>query len=65
VTLIRINETRLLNNLASLANIGKTPDGGVSRPALSEADLVGREWFKQKIQEAGPYAILPCGIGLA
>jgi len=51
--MLRINKQRLLTNLASLANIGKTPDGGVSRPALSEADLAGREWFKQKIEEAG------------
>jgi len=51
--MLRIDEKRLLNNLNSLAQIGCTPDGGVSRPALSEADAAGRAWFKRKVQEAG------------
>lgn len=51
--MLTINATRLLSNLESLAQIGRTPASGVSRPALSEADVAGRDWFRQRIQEAG------------
>ena len=51
--MLKINANRLLENLESLAQIGRTSDGGVSRPALSEADAAGRAWFKRKVQEAG------------
>ncbi len=51
--MLKINEKRLLENLESLAKTGRTPDGGVSRPALSEADAAGRAWFKRKVKEAG------------
>ena len=51
--MLKINEERLLNNLRSLWQIGATADGGVSRPALSEADMQGRAWFKEKVEAAG------------
>jgi len=51
--MLKINATRLLDNLRSLAQIGRTPDGGVSRPALSENDVAGRAWFKARVEEAG------------
>lgn len=51
--MLKINAYRLLENLESLAQIGRTPDGGVSRPALSEDDAAGRAWFKRKVKEAG------------
>lgn len=51
--LLHINEERLLSDLRSLAKIGATVDGGVHRPALSEADLAGREWYRQSIRKAG------------
>ena len=51
--LIHINEDRLLSDLRDLAQIGATEEGGVHRPALSEADLAGREWFRQNIRKAG------------
>jgi N-carbamoyl-L-amino-acid hydrolase len=50
---LRIKTDRLLNDLASLAQIGRTPDGGVNRPALSAADLEARRWFRARAQEAG------------
>ena len=49
----RINEDRLLNDLKDLARIGATADGGVSRPALTAADIEGRRWFQAKIAEVG------------
>ncbi len=51
--MLRINETRLLNDLKELARIGATADGGVSRPALTPADIESRRWFQAKIAEAG------------
>lgn len=49
---LRINAERLLADLAALAEIGKTPDGGVHRPALSEPDLEARQWFLTRAREA-------------
>ena len=51
--MLRINESRLLEDLEALAKIGGTPDGGVSRPAMSPADVAGREWFRGRVEAAG------------
>lgn len=51
--MLRINEERFLSDLKELAQIGATPDGGVSRQALTPADIEGRRWFQGKIAEAG------------
>lgn len=51
--MLEINADRLLNDLEELAEIGATPDGGVSRPAMSPADVEGREWFRAKVEAAG------------
>jgi len=50
--MLKINETRLLNDIAELARIGATPAGGVSRPALTPADIEGRRWYQERIAEA-------------
>jgi len=50
---LRINAGRLLTDLADLARIGATPEGGVHRPALSEADLAARAWFRARAEAAG------------
>ena len=51
--MLHVNAPRLLDDLAALAQIGATPEGGVSRPALSPADLEGRAWFRQRVIAAG------------
>ncbi len=51
--MLKINTTRLIQNIEALAQIGRTAVGGVSRPALSEADLAGRRWFEQQVKSAG------------
>jgi len=51
--MLTINTDRLLNDINELAQIGATPDGGVSRSALTPADIEGRKWFKNKIADAG------------
>ncbi len=46
---LRVDGSRLLDRLRALAQIGATPEGGVNRPAYSEADLQARaqvrEWM--------------------
>ena len=42
--MLEINAARLLADLEVLAAIGQTPEGGVSRLALSAADRVGCGW---------------------
>ena len=49
---MRINIDRLQSDLESLAQIGRTPEGGVSRPSFSSADMKAREWFVQKLNDA-------------
>jgi len=49
---VKINIERLQNDLTELAQIGSNPDGGVSRPSFSPADLEAREWFKDKLCSA-------------
>ena len=43
-----IHMTRLKNEILELANIGRDPQDGISRPSFSEADLKAREWLKGK-----------------
>jgi beta-ureidopropionase / N-carbamoyl-L-amino-acid hydrolase len=50
---LRINPERLKRNFEALAKIGATGDGGVHRPALSEAHLAARAWFRQQVEAAG------------
>ena len=50
---IRVNEGRLRKDLEDLGKFGEEPDGGILRPALSDADLKARDWFKGRMRDAG------------
>jgi N-carbamoyl-L-amino-acid hydrolase len=50
---IRIDLDRLKDDLESLAKIGLNPNGGITRPSFSQADLEARAWLKEKIKGAG------------
>jgi N-carbamoyl-L-amino-acid hydrolase len=50
---IRINIDRLKNDIEDLGQIGKDPNGGISRPSFSKADLEARQWLKDRIGNAG------------
>jgi N-carbamoyl-L-amino-acid hydrolase len=50
---MNINLGRLRKNLEELGRIGREPNGGVSRPSFSKADLEARAWLKDKIEDAG------------
>jgi N-carbamoyl-L-amino-acid hydrolase len=51
--MLKINAQRLLDDLEALGQIGRTPQGGVSRPAMSPADAEGRAWFRARVEAAG------------
>lgn len=51
--MIRIDPARLMGDLEALGAIGRTPEGGVSRPSWSEADLQARHWLMERIAAAG------------
>ena len=50
---LRINSTRLFDSFSDLSAIGATGDGGVNRPALNEAHLAARDWFRTEVESAG------------
>jgi len=52
-SLIKVKGERLRKDLEDLGKFGEEPDGGILRPALSDADLKAREWFKARMREAG------------
>ncbi|MBN1564448.1 MAG: Zn-dependent hydrolase, partial [Anaerolineae bacterium] len=42
-----------LADLQALGEIGRTPAGGLARTTFSAADFAGREWFRQRVLDAG------------
>ena len=50
---LRVNAERFRTTFEALAAIGATPDGGVHRPAFSEAHLQARHWYLEQARLAG------------
>jgi beta-ureidopropionase / N-carbamoyl-L-amino-acid hydrolase len=50
---IRIDAGRLKADIEELAEFGRDPKGGISRPSFSRADLEARAWLKDRIRDAG------------
>lgn len=50
---MRINFARLKQDLEQMGAIGRTPEGGVSRPSWSDADMQARRWLMGQIAAAG------------
>jgi N-carbamoyl-L-amino-acid hydrolase len=50
---LRIDTGRFRANLKALAAIGATSNGGVHRPAFSEAHLEARRWYLKTAEQAG------------
>jgi beta-ureidopropionase / N-carbamoyl-L-amino-acid hydrolase len=53
ISRVKVNKARLRKDLEDLGKFGEEPDGGILRPALSDADLKAREWFKGRMRDAG------------
>lgn len=51
--LLQVNGARLRSDLASLAQIGRSPSGGINRPAFSAADGQARQWYQDRCDVAG------------
>jgi N-carbamoyl-L-amino-acid hydrolase len=51
--LITVNADRLRGDFLALAEIGRTPSGGVSRTTFSDAHLEARAWFLCRAAAAG------------
>jgi N-carbamoyl-L-amino-acid hydrolase len=51
--MMRVNVARLKRDLEELGAIGRTPQGGVSRPSFSDADMQARRWLLERIAAAG------------
>ena len=49
----QVDRDRLRADLEELAQIGRTPAGGLSRTAYSAADASGREWYAARCRDAG------------
>ena len=50
---LRVNSERLRANFEALAAIRATPDGGIHRPALSDAHLEARRWLLERAEQTG------------
>ena len=50
---IRVQESRLRQDLLDLSRYGEDPAGGLRRTALSDADLQARLWFQERMRQAG------------
>jgi N-carbamoyl-L-amino-acid hydrolase len=50
---VLVNIERLKADIESLAQIGRDPRGGLSRPSFSPADREARAWLKGRIEDAG------------
>ncbi len=53
---MRVNVARLKQDLGALGAVGRTPEGGVSRPSWSAADLQARRWLMERITAEGMQA---------
>jgi len=52
-TILTVNGERLNRTIAQLAEIGQLPNGGVSRVAFTQEDLLARQLVKSWMKEAG------------
>ncbi|WP_455204580.1 allantoate amidohydrolase [Kaarinaea lacus] len=50
---LTVNAQRLKENIEELAQVGRVENKGIFRMAFSDGDIAGRQWFKQKLDEAG------------
>ena len=50
---LRVNFSRLQDDIETLAAIGRREDQGLYRMAFSEGDMAARQWLAERIQAAG------------
>ena len=50
---LTVNTQRLKQDIEDLAQVGRVENQGIYRMAFSDGDIAGRQWFKQKLEQAG------------
>jgi beta-ureidopropionase / N-carbamoyl-L-amino-acid hydrolase len=50
---LHIDSKRLRDDIETLAQIGRHEDQGIYRMAFNSADMEGRSWFKQRVEDCG------------
>ena len=50
---ITVNTSRLKVDIERLAEKGRQEKQGIYRMAFSDGDMLGRQWFKERLTEAG------------
>lgn len=50
---LSVNSDRLKNDIEDLAQVGRSDQKGIYRMAFTEGDMAGRQWFKNKLEDAG------------
>jgi N-carbamoyl-L-amino-acid hydrolase len=50
---IRLNKDRLVQMMEEQSEIGGTEAGGLNRLALTDSDRAARDWFRERMEEAG------------
>jgi beta-ureidopropionase / N-carbamoyl-L-amino-acid hydrolase len=50
---LRVDFARLQSDIEALAEIGRSPDRGITRRAFSETDMQARAWLRERISAAG------------
>ena len=50
---LTIDRDRLWSDLMEVGQIGFVEGKGVTRPALSDADIEAKDWLKKKMKAAG------------
>lgn len=59
---LRVDASRLTENLRTLSAFGRTPPGGITRPSYSAADGLAREWLTARCAAEG-LAVQVDGLG--
>ena len=52
-TELTINNERLRKDVDDLARIGRQENQGIYRMAFTDADMEGRRWFRERVEESG------------
>lgn len=49
---LSINAERLKQDIEDLSKVGRVDSSGIYRMAFSDGDIAGRQWFKQRLEQA-------------
>lgn len=50
---LKVNAQRLKDDIESLSQVGRVDNNGIFRMAFSDGDMAGRQWYKDRLHQAG------------